>query len=156
MMWRAILVLAGLLLAMPVSATEACRQDLVHIRTGSSELRFTIELAATPEERSRGLMYRESLPRQAGMLFVFEHPQRVAFWMKNTLIPLDMIFVDSVGTVTRVHSNAVPHDETAIPGGDGVFAVLEINGGLAERYGIVAGSEMRHPVFSQGLAVWPC
>ncbi|WP_245706311.1 DUF192 domain-containing protein [Ruegeria marina] len=141
---------------MPVSATEACREDIVHIRTEISELSFEIELAASPQDRSRGLMFRESLPLQAGMLFVFERPQRVAFWMKNTLIPLDMIFVDSSGTVTRIHANAVPHDETPIAGGDGVFAVLEINGGLADHYGIMAGSEMRHPVFSQGPAVWPC
>lgn len=135
---------------------ETCRDDELFLRGDGSTLRFSIELAQTPAERSQGLMFRESLPRGAGMLFVFEHPQRVAFWMKNTLIPLDLIFIDQGGTVTRVHANAIPHDETPIPGGDAVFAVLEINGGLAARYGIVAGMQMRHRVFSDGPAVWPC
>lgn len=155
-MLRAALLLLALLLSAPAFALEACRDDVVFIKNESAELRFAVELAATPQDRSRGLMFREHLPRSAGMLFVFERPQRVAFWMKNTLIPLDMIFVDQFGEVTRVHSNAVPHDETAIPGGDDVFAVLEINGGLATSYGITAGSKLRHPVFLQGSAVWPC
>ena len=75
------------------------------------------------------------------MLFVYEGPRRVAFWMKNTLIPLDMIFADATGRVTRVHANAVPLDETPIDGGEGVQFVLEINGGLADAAG--AGARRR-------------
>ena len=101
-------------------------------------------------------MFRKSLPRGAGMLFVYERPQTSAFWMKNTLIPLDIIFLDETGLVTSVHANAVPGDLTPIPGGDRVFAVLEINGGLARRYGISAGTQMRHEIFSRAAAVWPC
>ena len=90
------------------------------------------------------------------MLFVYERPQRAVFWMKNTFIPLDMIFTDKAGTVTRVHEGAIPGDLTPIEGGDSVYAVLEINAGLAERYAIRPGSQMRHEVFSQGPAIWPC
>lgn len=101
-------------------------------------------------------MFRESLPQRAGMMFIFDPPQPVAFWMKNTLIPLDMIFLDRSGSVVHVHSNAIPGDLTPIEGGDSVYAVLEINAGLAERYLITPGTQMRHEVFSQGPAIWPC
>ncbi len=146
----------AVLLFLPVSVSAACRADQVQLRGDWGEIRFGVELAQTDETRSRGLMFRESLPRGAGMLFVYDAPQPAAFWMKNTLIPLDMIFTDRAGVVTRVHSNAIPGDLTPIDGGSAVFAVLEINGGLARSYGIAAGSQMRHPVFAGGPAVWPC
>nr|MCU0912617.1 DUF192 domain-containing protein [Paracoccaceae bacterium] len=88
--------------------------------------------------------------------FVYERPQPVAFWMKNTLIPLDMVFTDAAGVVTKVHENAVPHDLTAIPGGGDVLTVLEINGGLARAIGIAPGAELRHPALPQDAAAWPC
>ncbi len=100
-------------------------------------------------------MNREVMPRSAGMLFVYERPQRAVFWMKNTLIPLDMIFMDSAGTVTRIHENAIPLDLTGIDGGENVQFVLEINGGLAGRLGIVEGSVLRHPAIGPDAA-WPC
>lgn len=101
-------------------------------------------------------MFRESMPRSAGMLFVYERPQRAAFWMKNTLIPLDMLFVTADGRIGHIHENARPGDLTAIPGGDNVFAVLEINGGLARRYGISVGDVLRHEIFSKSSPIWPC
>ncbi|MEM1004065.1 MAG: DUF192 domain-containing protein [Pseudomonadota bacterium] len=133
-----------------------CRPDRVELKNDQLQIRFDIELADTPQKRSRGLMFRDTMPSRSGMLFVYDRPQPVAFWMKNTLIPLDMIFVDRTGTVTRVHKDAVPGDLTSIEGGDGVFAVLEINAGLSARYGIAPGTLMRHEVFSQGPAIWPC
>ncbi|SFT83805.1 DUF192 domain-containing protein [Sedimentitalea nanhaiensis] len=151
------IVVAMLLLAWAtVAAAGDCRSDEVWLRGDWGETRFSIELADTPRERSRGLMYRETMPRGAGMLFVYEQPQRASFWMKNTLIPLDMLFIDRAGTVTRVHHRAVPGDLTPIEGGAQVYAVLEINGGLAKTYGITAGSQVRHPVFLDGPAVWRC
>ncbi|WP_425045549.1 DUF192 domain-containing protein [Primorskyibacter sp. S87] len=139
------------------SATaDTCDPAVVQVRSGGTELRFSVELAETQESRAQGLMFRESMPRSSGMLFVFEKPGRVAFWMKNTLISLDMIFVDRTGRVIRVHHEAVPGDLTPIDGGRNVFAVLEINGGLAQRYGISEGAELRHPAFSDGPAVWSC
>jgi uncharacterized membrane protein (UPF0127 family) len=101
-------------------------------------------------------MHRESLPRSSGMLFVYEEPGSPAFWMRNTLIPLDMLFIDAEGRVAHIHENAVPHDETPIPGGDGILMVLEINGGLARQLGVTEGSEMRHPALDPARAAWPC
>ncbi|OHC54463.1 MAG: hypothetical protein A3D16_09805 [Rhodobacterales bacterium RIFCSPHIGHO2_02_FULL_62_130] len=134
----------------------ACAPDGLDLRGPGGQQHFTVEVADEAAERSQGLMFREKMATSAGMLFVYEQPVHAKFWMKNTLIPLDMIFVDAAGRVTRVHPNAVPHDETPIDGGEGVSFVLEINGGLAQRMGIVEGAEMRHPAIAQTGAVWPC
>ncbi|MDR5654905.1 DUF192 domain-containing protein [Ruixingdingia sedimenti] len=148
--------LAALLLADAAAAGVACDPGAVDLRGPFGQARFSVELADTPVERAQGLMFRDSLPRGAGMLFVHDAPGRVAFWMKNTLIPLDMIFLDAQGRVTRVHPQAVPGDLTPIDGGGAVFAVLEINGGLAARMGIAPGAEMRHPAFAAHDPAWPC
>ena len=145
-----------ILLIGAVPALAECRADRVELRGDWGQAQFTVELADTPQARGLGLMFRESLPRTAGMLFVYERPQHASFWMKNTLIPLDMIFTDRTGRVTRVHSGAIPGDLTPIDGGEGVFAVLEINAELAKRLGIAPGTVMRHPVFAGGPAAWPC
>ncbi len=147
------LALAMLIAAGPVSAQ--CSADEVVIRGDWGQARFSVELADDPRERARGLMNRDSMPASHGMLFIYERPQRASFWMKNTLIPLDMLFIDRDGRISRLHENAVPLDETSINGGKNVFAVLEINGGLAERIGIEAGSVLRHPAFGPNAA-WPC
>jgi uncharacterized membrane protein (UPF0127 family) len=149
------LALACCLLGSAASA-QACSQDRVLVKGDFGEAQFVIELADEPAERGRGLMNRESMARSAGMLFVFEHPQAVAFWMKNTLIPLDMVFTDRAGRIVHIHENAIPLDETPIPGGEGVYAVLEINGGLSTMFGIKVGDALQHPAFSGGPAVFPC
>ena len=136
-------------------AFAACDLERVDLRSELGQARFSVEVADTPRERSLGLMHRETMPRSAGMLFVYEKPQPVSFWMRNTLIPPDMIFMDKRGVVQRVHENAVPLDETGIDGGDGIQFVLEINGGLAGRLGIVDGAELRHPAIGADAA-WPC
>lgn len=148
------LLLAG---AAPVAGMADCAPGHVDIRlTNGSSARFTVELADTAQARSKGLMFREKMAKSAGMLFLYDRPQRAVFWMKNTLIPLDMIFADATGTVRHVHANAIPHDETGIDGGDGVLAVLEINGGLAARLSITEGAVIRHPGFEQNAAAWAC
>lgn len=152
---------ARLMLALVVAAGQAsaaaCSPDAVEIRLPSgAEMRFTVEVADSDAERSRGLMFREAMATGAGMLFLYERPQRASFWMKNTRIPLDMIFADAGGRVTRVHARAVPGDLTPIDGGEGVSAVLEINGGLAARLGIAEGAVLRHPGLDQAAAAWPC
>jgi len=134
----------------------ACQADRVSLRGDWGEARFTVEIVDTAQDRSRGLMFRESMPASSGMLFVYEHPQSVTFWMKNTLIPLDMIFADRTGVVRHVHNKAIPGDLTPIPGGSGIYVVLEINGGLANSLGITPGTQIRHKVFSDGPAAWPC
>ncbi|MFZ9132884.1 MAG: DUF192 domain-containing protein [Gemmobacter sp.] len=145
-----------LALLLPGAAEAACRPDTVELRGPWGQARFAIELADDPAERARGRMFRESLPQSSGLLFVYEAPQRATFWMKNTLIPLDMVFLDPAGRVLGVHAMARPGDETIIDGGPGVLGVLEINGGLAARLGIAEGSELRHPAFAAGPAAWPC
>lgn len=137
-------------------AAAACRPDQLEIRGDFGTLRFRVALADTPQKRAQGLMFVPEMPRMTGMFFVYERPQSVQFWMENTLIPLDMIFADDTGTVRRVHANAIPRDRTPIPGGDGIQYVLEINGGLAQDFGIAAGDVMRHPSIAQNLAAWPC
>ena len=149
-------MISALLVLAPLGAWAACAPDVVELRGPAGQQRFTVEVADDGAERAQGLMFRESMPSSAGMLFVYEEPQSVSFWMKNTLIPLDMIFADETGRVTRVHSNAIPGDTTPIQGGEGVRFVLEINGGLAARMGIAEGSELRHPAIGQDTAAWPC
>jgi uncharacterized membrane protein (UPF0127 family) len=128
----------------------------VQLRGPGGQARFTVELADSADERARGLMFRETMPTSAGMLFLYPVPQTASFWMKNTLIPLDMIFADRTGVVTHVHPMAVPGDLTPVRGGRDVLAVLEINGGLAAKLGIVPGTQLRHPALDQKTAVWPC
>jgi len=150
------LLVAGGMAAGPAGAQSACRNDQVDLRGGWGQARFTVEIADTDATRARGLMHRESMPRFSGMLFVYDRPERAVFWMENTLIPLDMLFVDEAGQVRRIHHQARPLDRTAIDGGEGVQMVLEINGGMARRLGITEGSELRHPRLDPELAHWPC
>ena len=137
-------------------AQAACNAARVELRGEFGSVRFRVAVADTPGARAQGLMNVPEMPRMAGMLFVYERPQSVSFWMRNTLIPLDMIFADATGTVQRIHENAVPLDETPIPGGDDIQYVLEINGGMSDRLGLSAGDEMRHPAIAQDRAAWPC
>lgn len=138
-------------------AFAVCAPDRVDLRGDWGQVRFSVEVADTGPERSRGLMFRESMPRSSGMLFVYQRPEPLAFWMRNTLISLDLLFLDDTGTVVTIHENAVPLDETPLSGGpDPLLAVLEINGGLAAQLGITVGSQLRHPQLPQQQAAWPC
>ncbi len=133
-----------------------CSSDRASLRGNWGVAEFSVELATTPRERALGLQGRSQLPLTAGMLFVFEAPVQATFWMKNTPIPLDMLFFSEEGRVKHIHENAVPFDLAPISGGDHVMAVLEINGGLAQRFGMSPGTEIRHPSFEQQIAAWPC
>ncbi len=144
------------LTVLPGLAGAACRADQVELRGDGMAARFAVDVAADDATRAKGLMFRDKMAASAGMLFVYPAPRRASFWMKDTLIPLDMIFADAKGVVTRVHSNAVPGNLKPVDGGPGVQFVLEINGGLANRMGIAAGAQLRHPAIAQGTAVWPC
>lgn len=149
----AVLAVAGL--AAPTNAAP-CRADRIELRGPWGQAAFAVEVADTDALRAKGLMNRPSMPMGAGMLFVYPQPTEARFWMRNTLIPLDMIFADPAGRVQKVHAMAQPLDETVINGGTGISFVLEINGGLAGRLGITAGTEMRHPATSGPGAAWPC
>lgn len=149
-------VIAALLAVLPGAVFAACSPGAVELRGDWGQARFNVELADTAQARATGLMNRKTMARSHGMLFLYDSPQHARFWMKNTLIPLDMIFLGPDGVVRRVHENAVPLDTTSIDGGEGVQAVLEINGGMARAMGIAEGSELRHPALDQDLAAWPC
>jgi len=139
-----------------VAAWADCREDAVWIRGDFGKARFAVEIADDPQERAIGLMHRTEMASAAGMLFVYPRPQSVAFWMRNTLIELDMLFVDPLGVVRNIHHRAQPLSETAIPGGDGLTHVLEINGGMSRMLGIKVGDQLQHPSFDQTVASWPC
>ena len=117
------------------------------IDTPDGRHRFTIELADTPGERARGLMYRRSMQPDHGMLFDFQTEQPVAFWMKNTPLPLDMLFIDRNGIVVQIAADTVPFSETPVPSEIPVQAVLELNAGTAKRLGIEPGARVSHPIF---------
>lgn len=147
------MVFAALLWLTPGFAS--CDDSHLTIRGDFGQARFAVEIADDPAARARGLMFVERMPLMTGMLFIYERPQPVSFWMKNTLIPLDMLFVSPRGEVLHIHENAIPGDLTPIPGGPGVQMVLEINGGMAARLGLAVGDVMQHPSFGPG-AILPC
>lgn len=154
-MLRVILVLVAMFIAQ-VSLAGECNPERLSIKGDWGQAAFNVDIADTPELRARGLMHVEDMPMQHGMLFVFPQPQVAIFWMRNTLIPLDMIFAAEDGTVRHIHHNAIPHDETPIPGGSDIKFVFEINGGMSEMLGLKAGDLLRHPSIDQALAAWPC
>lgn len=106
---------------------------------------FQVELARTEAEQEQGLMNRTSLPANAGMLFLFNPPQPVNFWMKDTLIPLDMLFIAPDGRIIAIKERATPRSLTPIPSGGTVAAVLEVNGGIAQTLGVRKGDKVRLP-----------
>lgn len=124
------------------------QSDLV-IQTSQGAKRFRVELADTDDSRSRGLMFRTKMAPDAGMLFDFKSEQMASFWMRNTLIPLDMLFIKADGTILNIHQRAIPRDETGINSAGPVRAVLELNGGTASRLGIKAGDRVEHAIFGR-------
>ncbi|WP_170162679.1 DUF192 domain-containing protein [Pacificibacter maritimus] len=133
--------------AASASNAPLCDPNTVQIVTQDGPVPFSIALAQTAAERSRGLMYVASMPEDMGMLFVYEKAGPVSFWMKNTLIPLDMIFTDTRGVIVSIHKNAIPHDETPIFGGNAIFSVLELNAGVSEAKNIKIGDVLLHPAY---------
>jgi uncharacterized membrane protein (UPF0127 family) len=108
---------------------------------------FAVEMAVTPEQQAKGLMFRRELPEGQGMLFDFQTEQPASFWMKNTYISLDMIFIRADGRILRVAENTVPHSEALVSSGGPVRAVLEVIAGTAKKLGIAAGDRVAHPIF---------
>jgi uncharacterized protein len=139
----AVLILALFAFRPAVAADE----QTLEIVTRSGVHSFTVELAATDEARSKGLMYRRELPEGRGMLFDFKQDQNAAMWMKNTYIPLDMIFIRADGRIQRIAENTRPESEKIITAGAPVRAVLEVIGGTARKLGIRAGDRVAHPLF---------
>lgn len=147
--------LAVVALLWAAQAQAQCARDFVEIRTDTGSVAFTVEIADTEATRARGLMFRTDLPRDEGMLFLFEGEAPRAFWMENTPLPLDMLFFDARGRLCGLVERAEPFTRTPRESGCAAMAVLEINGGLAADLGIRPGAVMRHPAFGEGAA-WAC
>lgn len=133
-----------------------CAPDQVTILTGSGPLHFQVEIADEPEEQARGLMFRPSLAPDAGMLFVFDPPRRTAFWMRNTMIPLDMIFVDDAGRIETIVVRRDTFSDRASTSKGDVRAVLELNAGTAAARGIREGDRVIHPAFRAAPEPFRC
>jgi uncharacterized membrane protein (UPF0127 family) len=135
-------------LAQAQSGLVAFSSAPLSIRTGEGKThRFKVEIARTPEERAQGLMFRRVMAPDAGMLFDFGRTEPVAMWMKNTLIPLDMLFVGADGAVVNIAQRTVPQSLTPIPSARPVRFVLELPGGTAARLGLKPGDKLLHPLF---------
>ncbi len=141
---------AALLLVVIVAFGGAARSDgleALQIVTATGTHDFQVEIAKDEASRARGLMDRRFMPADHGMLFEFDREAPESFWMKDTYIPLDMIFISRAGVVTNIAANAEPLSERAIPSGPPCMAVLELNGGAAARIGLKVGDKVRHPFF---------
>jgi uncharacterized protein len=143
-----VVVAAGLTARADVQNFE---KSLLVIDTATGPRRFSVEIARTPEQQELGLMFRPSLAPDAGMLFDFGETRPVSFWMKNTFIPLDMLFISADGRVADIHEHAVPMSEATIDSRVPVRAVLELNGNTVEELGIRPGDVVHHAIFGNGL-----
>lgn len=139
-------VLFGLFAAAPARAADQQALEVVS-KTGVHP--FAVEVVATEADRAKGLMYRKSLPEGQGMLFDFHSEQDVSFWMQNTYIPLDMIFIKADGRIANIVENTEPMSTKMIPSRGPVRGVLEVIGGTTRKLGIVAGDRVAHPIFSR-------
>lgn len=142
-----VFVLALILVAQPASA-EGTSELWIETAAGA-RYRFDVELATTPEQQSQGLMHRTEMAADVGMLFLFEPERPVSFWMKNTLISLDMLFVAADGKIVNIGERTEPLSTASVPSDGPVRAVLEINGGLSGMLGIGPGDKIDHPAFTQ-------
>src|SRR5262245_11088240 len=131
---------SGSLTAQQLQPLEIATKNGVHV--------FGVEMAVTPEEQAKGLMFRRELPEGQGMLFDFQREQATSFWMKNTYISLDMIFIRADGRILRIAENTVPLSEALVSSGGPVRAVLEVIAGTCKRLGIAPGDRVAHPIFS--------
>ncbi len=143
-----VLLLMGAGQSSPIHAATL-RQEPLEITTAKATIKFTVEIADTEATRNRGMMYRKSLAPDKGMLFDFKTPREAAFWMRNTLIPLDIIFITQDGRILTIARNAVPHSEVPIPSGGVIRGVLELAGGRAAQLGIYPGDRVKHRIFKR-------
>ena len=134
-----LLVAAGPLRAAGPQALEIASKTGVHV--------FSVEVVDNDADRAKGLMYRKELPEGKGMLFDFKTEQEVSFWMENTYIPLDMIFIRGDGTILRIAENTEPLSQRLVPSGGRVRGVLEVIAGTARKLGIAPGDRVAHPIF---------
>ena len=131
--------------AAPARAQELEKLEFV---TRSGVHAFSVEVMRTPDQQAKGLMFRRYMPDDRGMLFAFGRNEIVHMWMKNTYIPLDMVFIDRAGKVVAISADTEPFSEKTISSGAPAWAVVELNAGAAARIGLAVGDRVRHPLFS--------
>jgi uncharacterized membrane protein (UPF0127 family) len=135
--------------ASDVGSRDAQKLQAVTVVTQNGDQTFTAEFANTPTQRARGLMFKTRLPDRQGMLFDFGRDQEIRMWMKNTLIPLDMIFIQSDGRIRRIEQHTKPESLRVISSNGPVRAVLELRAGTSKKYGITPGDRIIQPLFSR-------
>ncbi len=143
------LLVVTILLVVPFGALlhAKMREERLWLITKSAEHPIDVEIAQTKEEKALGLMFRKSLPENRGMLFPYGKPKEITMWMRNTYIPLDMVFIRADGVVHRIEARTEPLSERYIGSEGPVLAVLELAGGVAEKLGLKPGDRVRHPLF---------
>jgi uncharacterized membrane protein (UPF0127 family) len=147
-----VFVVFAVLFAGQVRADELltfARDELVIESADGSRHQFSVELALTPQQRAQGLMFRQEMAADEGMLFLFDREAPRSFWMKNTYLPLDLLFIDSRGVVVSISRDAVPHDESSIASGAPAAAVLELNAGTAVALGLAPGDRIVYRAFQE-------
>lgn len=137
--------------ALALAATEAIAQDRdpLAIVTDDARHDFAVEIAETPEQQRTGLMFRRDMADDHGMLFVYEGEAVRTMWMRNTILPLDMLFIGEDGAIVSIHEDAIPFDETTISSRVPALAVLELNAGIVDRLDIAVGDSVEHPAFTE-------
>ncbi len=135
-------------LALSAGLSHAAEKSVLEIATKTGVHSFSVELVDNDADRAKGLMYRRSLPEGTGMLFDFHREQDVSFWMQNTYIPLDMIFIRADGRIHRIAENTVPLSLEQVPSRGPVRGVLEVIAGTSRKLGIAPGDRVAHPIFS--------
>ncbi len=133
------------LIVAPALALATFEKSELAIESGGQTHRFVVEMARTVEQQQQGLMFRNKMDANAGMLFVYKTPQPISMWMYQTNIPLDMLFIAADGRIVNIHERAVPHSTATIASDGPVVAVLELNGGTAARLKLKPGDRVRHP-----------
>jgi hypothetical protein len=123
----------------------AASGSTIVLKTETGDHNFDIEVMTTFQDRARGLMFRRSLPEKSGMLFLYDRPEPAAMWMKNTFIPLDIVFIAPGGTVHRIEKNTEPFSTDTISSDGSIIAVLELNAGAADRIGLKLGDRVIYP-----------
>jgi uncharacterized membrane protein (UPF0127 family) len=140
-------LMASLMPAKAQSGSASSTLEPLQIMTASGRHDFSVEVMRTDEERARGLMYRRFMAANRGMLFDFKTEQPINMWMKNTYLPLDMIFIARNGSVTHVVADTEPLSERIISSNGPAFAVLEVNAGIAAKISLKPGDRVQHPMF---------
>lgn len=141
------LALIVLALSFSAEAARAAGEQTLEIASKTGVHIFSVEIVDNDADRAKGLMYRKELPEGRGMLFDFHRDQEVSFWMQNTYIPLDMIFIRGDGQILRIEENTVPLSTRMIPSRGAVRAVLEVIGGTSRKLGIAPGDRVASPIF---------